>query len=242
MLACRQLALCCALLLLLPLSPQAGELVILVDTATEMPMARVEKFRLVDGMHRDVGVALAKALGREPRFLMLPRMRIDGALESGDADILCDYIPGWIKGDFAWSQPFLPHVEVVISNRTAERPRTIADLAGQPLGTVFGFAYPDLERALGKGFVRADGPSSDLNLRKLSLGRLQHMVTIKGFIDYRLKLGEPALSLHPQLVVNSQMTSCAVSPKGHVTVAQVDRAVAQVVREGAVAAITARYK
>lgn len=240
MLACRRFALCCALLF--PLLSKAGELVILVDTATEMPMARVENYRLVGGMHRDVGLALAKAMGREPRFLVLPRMRIVGALEAGDADILCGYIPGWIKGGFAWSQPFLPHVEVVITNRSAERPRSIADLAGQPLGTVFGFAYPDLERALGKGFVRADGPSSDINLRKLALGRLQHMVTIKDFIDYRLKLGDPALSLHPQLVVNSHLTGCAVSPKGRVTVAEVDRAVARVVREGGVAAITARYK
>lgn len=240
MLACRRLALCCALLF--PLLAHADELVVLVDTATEMPMARVERFQLVDGMHRDVGLALAKAMGREPRFLVLPRMRIVGALEAGDADILCGYIPGWIKGGFAWSQPFLPHVEVVITNRSAERPRSIADLAGQPIGTVFGFAYPDLERALGKGFVRADGPSSDINLRKLSLGRLQHMVTIKDFVDYRLKMGDPGLSLHPQLVVNNHMTRCAVSPKGRVTLAEVDRAVAQIVREGAVAAISARYK
>lgn len=240
MFACRRIALCCALLF--PLLPQAGELVVLVDTATEMPMARVEQYRLVDGMHRDVGVALAKAMGREPRFLVLPRMRIVGALESGEADILCDYMPEWIKGGFAWSQPFLPHVEVVISNRSAPRPRALADLAGQPIGTVFGFAYPDLERALGKGFVRADGPSSDINLRKLALGRIQHMATSKDFIDYRMKSGDPGLALHPQLVVKSHMTGCAVSPKGHVTLAEVDRAVAQIVREGAVAGIAARYR
>jgi ABC-type amino acid transport substrate-binding protein len=240
MFACRRFALCCALLF--PLMPQAAELVILVDTATEMPMARVEKYQLVDGMHRDVGLALAKAMGREARFLVLPRMRIVGALEAGDADILCGYIPGWIKGNFSWSQPFLPHVEVVITNRTSARPHSIADLAGQPLGTVFGFSYPDLEHALGKRFVRVDGPSSDINLRKLSLGRLQHVVTIKDFIDYRMKQGDPALSLHPQLLVKSHMTGCAVSPKGGVSVAEVDRAVAQIVREGAVAAITTRYK
>jgi polar amino acid transport system substrate-binding protein len=90
--------------------------------------------------------------------------------------------------------------------------------------------------------VRADGPNSELNLRKLSLGRIQHMVTIKDFIDYRLKLGDPPLSLYPQLVLNTHMTGCAVSPKGHVSVAEVDRAVAQVVREGALAAIATRYK
>ena len=116
--------------------------------------------------------------------------------------------PEWLTGGFAWSQPFLPHVEVVITNRTA-RPAAYASPTwpasrSAPCSAI---AYPDLERALGKGFVRADGPSSELNLRKLALGRLQHMVTIKDFVDYRLKLGDPALSLHPPLVVNSHMTA-----------------------------------
>jgi polar amino acid transport system substrate-binding protein len=240
MLARCRLALCCALLF--PLLPQASELVILVDTATEMPMARVESYRLVDGMHRDVGLALAKAMGRQPKFLALPRKRIATALASGDADILCGYIPAWLDGTFAWSQPFLPLVEVVVTNRAAERPRTIADLGGQPIGTVFGFAYPELNRALGTAFVRADGPSTDLNLRKLAIGRLRHMVTNKAFIDYRLKAGDLALSLHPPLVVNNYATGCAVSPKGHVAVAEVDRAIGQLLHGGTMAAIAARYK
>lgn len=235
---------CLALLyaLLLPLSPQAAELVILVDTATEMPMARFEHYHLVDGIHKDVGEALAAAMGRTPRFIAMPRKRIAGALIAGSADLLCGYVPEWLDGGFVWSQPFFPMLEEVISDRASARPRSLADLRGEPLGTVFGYVYPDIERALGKGFQRADGSSSEINLRKLAAGRLHHVVTMKTFIDYRLKLGDPALALHPPLAVKSHVTRCAVSRKGRVSAHEVDRAIAAMVRDGAVGKITARYQ
>jgi ABC-type amino acid transport substrate-binding protein len=236
----RRFALCCALLL--SLSTQAAELVILVDTATEMPMAHFEHYRLVDGLHKDMGVALAKAMGREPRFVALPRKRIVAALRSGSADVLCGYVPEWLDGHFAWSQPFLPLTEVVISNRAAERPLALAELAGQPLGTVFGYVYPTLEHVLGKRFVREDSPSTELNLRKLAAGRLKHVVTMDVFIDYRIKLGDPALALHPPLLVKNYMGRCAVSLKGRVKLAEVERAVGQMQRDGSVAAMLARYQ
>lgn len=250
MFACRRFPLCCALLLLplllllllLPAPARAADLVVLVDTATQMPMARFAQYRLVDGVHKDVGEALAHAMGRQPRFVALPRKRIGAALRSGEADLLCGYVPQWLDGALAWSQPFYPMVEVVITERAAPRPRTVADLAGQPIGTVAGYAYPELERALGKGFRRADGASTELNLRKLAAGRLRHLVTMQSFIDYRIKLGEPELRLHPPLFVQTWETRCAVSPRGRVGVAEVDRAVARIVRAGEVARIIARYR
>lgn len=240
MFSCSRFALCCALLL--PLLPRAAELVVLVDTATEMPMARFEQYRLVDGIHKDVGEALAHAMGRQPRFVTRPRKRIGEALRTGSADVLCGYVPEWLDGGLAWSQPFFPMVEVVITDRAASRPHAVADLAGQPVGTVFGYAYPDLQRALGRGFLRADGPSTELNLRKLAAGRLHHVVTMKSFIDYHVKLDDPVLVLHPPLVVTTYATRCAVSPTGRVSAAEVNRAVARMVRDGVVGRIVARYQ
>ena len=236
----RRIALCCALLS--PLFAHSGELVVLVDTGTDMPMARFDNYRLVEGVHKDVGEALAKALGRMPKFLALPRKRIALALNGGEADVLCGYVPEWLNGQFGWSQPFYPQVEVVLSDRAGSRPNTVADLVGHQVGTVFGFSYPELDRVLGKDFARADAPSIELNFRKLAAGRLRHMVTMKSWSDYRIKTGEPGLSLHPPLVVTTYMTRCAVSPKGRVDVAEVDNAIARIVKDGTVAAIGARYR
>jgi polar amino acid transport system substrate-binding protein len=232
------------LLLVLCLAPavRAADLVILVDTATEMPMARFERYRLVDGIHRDVGLALAARLQRTPKFMSLPRKRIVRALADGSADLLCSYVPEWLDGSFHWSLPFIPIAEVLIADSRAERPYAIADLAGKPIGTVLGYAHPEMLELLGNGFVRADGPTSESNLRKLAAGRIQYALTGKSFLDWRLKTGELKLALHPPLVVKTYMGQCAVSPKGRVTLAEVDRAVDQMLRDGTVAAIVAKYK
>lgn len=221
---------------------RAADLVILVDTATEMPMARFDRYRLVDGIHHDIGLALARHLERSPKFMSLPRKRIVKALADGSADVLCSYVPEWLDGSFYWTQAFIPIAEVLIADSRAERPRAIADLAGKPVGTVLGYAHPEMVELLGDGFVRADGPTTEANLRKLAAGRIQYALTGKSFLDWRIKMGDPKLSLHPPLVVKTYMGQCAVSPQGRVALAEVDRAVGQMVRDGTVSAIVAKYK
>ena len=229
-------------LLTLPLAAPAADLIVLVDTGTDMPMARFERYRLVDGMHKDIGQALASHLSRTPKFLALPRKRIVAALERGEADILCSYVPEWINGHFGWSTPFIPIVEVLITVASAPRPASLAELAGQPIGTVLGYSHPELEEVLGSDFVREDGPTTDANLRKLAAGRVQHAVTGKSFLEYRMKQGDLPLKLHPPLVVKTYMGQCAVSPRGHVSLDDVNRAIGQMTRDGTVAAILARYQ
>jgi polar amino acid transport system substrate-binding protein len=229
-------------LLLLPLSSAAADLVVLVDNGTEMPMARFERFELVAGIHRDVGVALASKLGRTPRFVSLPRKRIVRALELGQADVLCSYVPEWLDGSFHWSQPFIPIVELLLSARSAERPERLADLAGKPIGTVLGYAHPELEAVLGSGFLRDDGRTAENNLNKLAAGRIEHAVTVKTTLDYHRKIGTPVLDLHPPMVVKSYLGQCAVSRRARVSVAEVDRAIGKMLADGTVAAIVARYQ
>ncbi|HEY0064584.1 MAG TPA: ABC transporter substrate-binding protein [Telluria sp.] len=226
---------------LLP-AAQAAELVVLVDTATDMPMARFERYRLVDGIHRDIGLALARHMQRSARFVSLPRKRIVRALEEGSADVLCSYVPEWLDGRLHWSQPFIPIAEVLVSARSAPRPRSIADVAGKPVGTVLGYAHPEMEALLGARFVRADGSTADANLRKLAAGRVQYALTGKSFLEWRLKTGTLKVALHPPLTVKNYMGQCAVSPKGRVTLAEVDRAIGMMQREGTVATILAKYQ
>ena len=229
-------------MLLLPLTAGAGDLVILVDTGTEMPMARFEKWHLVDGIHRDIGLELARRMNRTPKFMSLPRKRIVKALEEGAADVLCSYVPEWLDGKFYWSQPFIPIVEVLIADRSVERPHDVRELAGKPIGTVLGYAHPELEEILGDGFVRSDGPTTEANLRKVAAGRIKYAVTGKSFLDWRLKKGDLMLTLHPPMVVKSYMGQCAVSRKGRAKLADVDRAIGEMIRDGSVNAIVARYK
>lgn len=231
----------CSLLLLLP-PARAGELVILVDTATEMPMARFKGYRLIDGLHRDIGLALAGHMKRTPRFMALPRKRIVRALERGDADVLCSYVPEWLEGSFHWTQPFIPIVEVLIADRSVARPGSVSELAGKPIGTVLGYLHPEMIALLGDGFVRADGPSTEANFRKVAAGRIRYALTGKSFLEWRIKQGDLPLSLHAPLVVKSYMGQCAVSPKGRASLADVDHAIGHMIKDGTVDAIVARYR
>ena len=225
----RFLILCTLLLSFTP--ARAADLAILIDTATEMPMARFERYRLVDGIHRDIGVALARHM-----------QRTVCALADGKADVLCSYVPEWLEGSFEWTRPFIPIEEVLIAERSVERPRSIAELSGKPIGTVLGWAHPEMVEILGDGFVRADAPNTEANFRKVAAGRIKYALTGKSFLEWRMQRGDLALSLHPPLLVKSYMGQCAVSRKGRARVAEVDRAIGHMLRDGTVDAIVARYR
>lgn len=220
----------------------ADEITFLVDTGTEMPMARFQGWELVGGIQYDIGQALAKAMGRDAKFEILPRQRILNALEKGAADVICNYIPQWLPGPFDWTQSFLPTVEVLLTSATAERPRRLADVSGQPIGTVLGYKYPELEKALGDGFIRDNGPTTEASLRKLAVGRMRHVVTSEYIYHYRLKQGDMPMAVHEPLVIKRHVTQCAVSPKGRVKVADVNAGIEQMLRSGTVAEIVARYR
>jgi hypothetical protein len=106
---------------------------------------------------------------------------------------------------------------------------------------VLGYYHPDMEQVLGAGFVRDDGPSSASNLRKMAVGRLHHALTQQSSFDYWQKTGTK-LSVYPPLVVKTYMGQCAVSPQGQVGVDEVNKAIAQLVKENGINRIMSRYQ
>ncbi|HZX27254.1 MAG TPA: transporter substrate-binding domain-containing protein [Telluria sp.] len=229
------LALCCG-------AVRAAEpLTVLVDNGTEMPLARMEHGRLTGGIHYDLGMAIAGVLGREARFVVLPRKRVEAALADGEADVMCMYVPEWLPGPLDWTRPFMPFAEVVVTDRRAPRPASLKALAGQRIGTVLGYRHPEIEAVLGKDFNREDGPSAEANLQKMMAGRLQHVIASSIYISYRTHFGDPKLSIHEPLIVKSMRLQCAISRKGHVKADDVSRATARLVRDGEIDRILKRY-
>ncbi len=233
----------CTLLLtwLFLATAQAGQLVVLVATSVDMPMADIRDGKLYGGVHLDLARALAGKLRRELAIEVLPRKRLPLALESGRADILCTYQPEWLEGRHQWTQAFFPQSELLVSSLAVPRPTAPADVRGQPVGTVLGFAYPEMEQALGSGFVRSDATSAVSNLQKLKLGRVRHVIVDKAFFDYQVRLGG-GFEVHPPLVVKYQLTRCALSMRSQVPLAEVDAAITQLVREGAINKILSNYQ
>ncbi|MBI3348512.1 MAG: transporter substrate-binding domain-containing protein [Burkholderiales bacterium] len=233
-----------ATLLLCPLvcAEPDRPLVLLVETSALMPQARVEGDRVVEGLHLDLGQALGRRLGREVVARPVPRKRLAEALQRGEGDLLCDYQSDWLPGTFAWSRPFIPDQALLISAASVPAPSGLTALAGQPVGTVRGYVYPEMADALRAGFVRDDAPDAVVNLQKLELGRVKHALTGRRVLDYQQRIGRFRLALHPPLVVSEVLAQCALSPSSPVGLAALNAAIQGLVAEGELNRLLGRYR
>lgn len=231
-----------ALLCALAGAEPARPLVMLVETSALMPHARIEGDRVVDGLNPEIGRALARRLGREMVARPVPRKRLAEALQRGEGDLLCDYQSDWLPGAFAWSRPFIPDQALLVTAATAPAPARLTALAGQPIGTVRGYVYPEMADLLRAGFVRDDAPDAVVNLQKLELGRVRHALTGRRVLQYQQRIGQFKLALHPPLVVSEVLAQCALSPGSPVGVAALNAAIQGLVAEGELNRLMARYR
>ena len=155
----------------------------------------------------------------------MPRKRIPVVLENGDADMSCHYLPAWLPGDFDWTMR-LP------AQRHPDRHRHPVAGAGQhdalrgaPIGTVLGFAYPEVQHALGNGFIRDDASDALQNLTKFAAGRTRHALTGEVFFSYQQRLHPNLLQVHRPLLVTRFEAQCAVSRAGSYSVGRINRAI-----------------
>ena len=233
-----------AALLLCPLAgaQTARPLVMLVETSALMPQARIEGDRVAEGLHLDLGQALARRLGRDLVAKPVPRKRLAEALARGEGDLLCDYQSDWLPGAFAWSKPFIPDQALLISAATAPAPAGLTALAGQLVGTVRGYVYPEMNDALRSGFLRDDAPDAVTNLQKLELGRIKHALTGRRVLEYQQHIGRFHLALHPPLVVSEVLAQCALSPSSPVNLAALNAAIQGLVSEGELNRLLGKYR
>ena len=229
------------------LCPLAGAepprpLVMLVETSALMPQARIEDDRVVEGLHLDLGQSLGRRLGRDVVAKPVPRKRLAEALQRGEGDLLCDYQSGWLPGAFAWSRPFIPDQALLITAATAPPLAGLTALAGQPVGTVRGYVYPEMADSLRAGFLRDDAPDAVANLQKLERGRVRHALTGRRVLEYQQRIGGFRLPLHPPLVVSEVLAQCALSPSSPVGLAALNAAIQGLVADGELNRLFAKYR
>lgn len=220
----------------------APGLVMVVDTSAVMPEARIDGGRVLEGLHADLALALSRRLGRSVQIQALPRKRIGPALERGEADLVCDYQSAWLPGPFGWSRAFIPDQTVLVTAASSPAPARLQAVAGQAIGTVLGYAYPEAEAALGAAWRRDDAQDAVANLRKLALGRVAHALTGRRLLDYQRRIGSFTLTLHPPLVVAEVLGQCALSPHSAVSLPELNQAIQGLVGQGELSRILAAYR
>lgn len=220
---------CCALL---TLRVDAAPLRVLVDTSASMPYARFEGGELQEGLSRDLGIELARRLGREVQFVPVARKRLTTMLQAGQADLVCGYARHWLSGPFQWSRPMAHHEDILITRADAPAPRRLSDVADQAVGTIAGFRYSGAERQLGTRFVRDDGPDAQALLRRLAAKRISHAIVSRSYLEFQRSQGLFTLAMHTPLLVDKVALRCALSQDSELHLTELDEALSAMQKDG----------
>jgi polar amino acid transport system substrate-binding protein len=237
-----------ALIHLLHAPCRAEQLVFAVSTGSAMPMTDFHAGELTAGLLKEFGDALARELRYTPRYLTVPRKRVEEPLLSGRADLLCDLRPEWLeRKDWRWSEAIFSNTQIIASRADTPVIQRLAQLDQLRVGTLLGYHYPQLEQALGEPlsvhFVRDDASSDDLNLAKLLGQRYAYMVTNALYFDYQLKTNPERARLNPaSYPVMAFDTYCALPPHGKLELSAVNRAIQALKRRGEIQAMLARFR
>lgn len=233
-----------SILLTLTLPAHAEDIVFAVSTGSAMPMTQFRNEELTGGLLKDFGDALAQELGMAPRYLNLPRKRVETALQAGQADLLCDLRPEWLDSTgWLWTGTVFSNTMIVASRIDTPPIARLSDMHGQRVGTVLGYRYPEVERRMGARFQRDDAGSDDLNTGKLLNGRFSYMMSNALYYDYQRKVHPGGARLNPAVFpIRPFDTYCALPPRGRLDLDTVNRAIAALRKRGAMQQILDRYR
>lgn len=228
--------------------PQAGAaderarpLRYVLPTNQAMPLLAMQGQQPADGLLKDIANALATRLGRPLQYVVLPGKRAASALKRGEADVHCYVQPGWLEGELLWTQRFITSAEVVAASRSAPAIGSLAALAGEPLGTVLGYHYAQLERVLKDRLVRRDIVDAETNLRRLALERVRYALTDRLSLQHFIKR-HPEAGLREVLEFDRSELGCAVAPAEAASLEAINQALRQLRAEGRLEQILDRYR
>ncbi|MFA9216560.1 MAG: substrate-binding periplasmic protein [Sphingomonadaceae bacterium] len=236
------------LTLLLGAPAGAQQLVFAVSTGGAMPMSAFRDGTLSGGLLKAFGDALAQELHMSPRYLLVPRKRVEEPLLAGQADLLCDLRPEWVsRRDWLWSETVFSNTQIIASRADTPAVERLAQLDRQRIGTILGYYYPQLEQALGEPlaqhFLRDDALGEDANLAKLLRKRFPYIVTNALYFDYQLKIHPERGRLNrARYPVMSFDTYCALPARGKLELSTLNRAIQAMKRRGEIQAMLARFR
>lgn len=208
---------------------------------SSLPLAEIRGNVLTAGILMELGGAIAQRLNREARYLTVPRNRLDRVLTDGTVDGICYVMPGWVSAPVNWSRSVIRNENLLVGGAHIAAPRSLKEVTDERLGVVFGYRYPELDAALGSGYRRDDSPTMPLNIKKLVVGRYRYAVIDRLSLEYQARL-VPELQTFSTFPISTFSASCAFSKASKIPFSSIDRAIRQLVRDGTVERILARYR
>lgn len=202
--------------LLMSLSAAGAEVPLrfVVPDSWAMPMIQLERGRPTQGILHDVMVSLATQVGVPAEFHVLPRARVQNAMEHGEVDVRCYAAQSWQpnqSGDYIWSIPLWTQPDVLISRPDPLILVVPAQLPRQSIGTVHGYSYPTLQPLFDTDrLLREDARNQEQVLEKLQAGRYRYAVSNQWTLDWFNQRLLPDRQLQGVAVLQVQSVGCYV--------------------------------
>lgn len=201
-------------LLLVSLSVAAAEVPLrfVVSDSWAMPMVQMERGRPTQGILHDMIISLATQVGMPAEFHVLPRARVQNAMDHGEVDIRCHVSQSWLpnlSGDYIWSVPLVVQRDLLIGRRDSPTSVNLADLPRQSIGTVRGYSYPTLQPLFDADRQhREDARNQEQVLEKLLAGRYRYAVSNQWTLDWFNQRLLPDRQLQSVALVHEQTVGC----------------------------------
>lgn len=215
-----------------------------VSESWSMPLAEIDEHQLTAGILFDIMNQVARQVGRPAEFHVMPRLRIQSALENAEVDVRCYISEAWItplKGDFRWSQPILIQRDLLLAS-----PLTVGPYPDQfdneVVGTVLGYNYPALQHLFDRhNLVREDARNQEHVLRKLAAGRYNYAVSNELEMIWINRELPAAHRFKVVSVINEQPVACVVRNDPALPVRQILDSLQKMAESGEIQQIVKRY-
>ncbi|RMQ41600.1 hypothetical protein ALQ04_00533 [Pseudomonas cichorii] len=236
----------CVLLLFSPLSGAAEPpLRFSVAESWSMPLIRIENNQPTTGILFDIMQSLASQVGRTAEFHVLPRLRVQPAMDRGEVDIRCYTAQAWVpdlSGDYLWSLPILYQRDLLIASaQTAAGPYP-EQFDHETIGTVLGYNYPTLEHLFANHKLeREDARSQEHAVRKLIAGRYNYAIASQMILDWVNRDLPPSKRLKVISLISEQAAGCIVRNDPDIPVQQILRTLVRMKVSGEIQQIIDRY-
>lgn len=234
-------------LLWISLTASAAEapLRFVVPDSWAMPMVQLERGRPTQGILHDVMVSLATQVGVPAELHVLPRARVQSAMEHGEVDVRCYAAQSWLpnqSGDYIWSIPLWTQPDLLISKQASPASLVAADLPEQSIGTVRGYSYPSLQPLFDANRLqREDARNQEQVLEKLLAGRYRYAVSNQWTLDWFNQRVRPTERLHSVAVLQVQRVGCYVRNAPDVPVQRILRTLLRMKMSGEIDGIIRLY-
>ncbi|NMY38044.1 MULTISPECIES: transporter substrate-binding domain-containing protein [Pseudomonas] len=233
------------LLAALPCQAQPPPLRFAIVDSWAMPMVRHENGQPTEGILFDVMQSLAQHVGHPAHFQVLPRARVQSAMDHGEVDVRCFVSRSWVgpnADQYLWSEPLIQQRDVLVGTRQRPAPVDLQSLERQSVGTVLSYTYPSLQPLFDAGKLqRDDARSQDQVLQMLIIGRFNYAVSNQWAVDWINKDLQPADQLHAVALVQEQRLGCMVRDDPQLPTGKILNTLSAMRQSGEIERIISRY-